>query len=134
MKASVNGIGMVAVALTAFAIIPACVSEEGMDTTPLKEPTAPFAAPQSTDGDTTKACATRPDWASSFTMASGSWGSWQACYHLCPAGAFAYGTYLLSESSQGGGDDTALNGIQLDCYDRFSGAYMGFVTSQLGPW
>lgn len=134
MKTSVNGIGMVAVALSAFAIIPACVNEEGMDTTPLKEPTAAFAAPQGTDGDTTKACATRPDLASSFSLANGSWGSWQACYQLCPAGAFAYGTYLRSESSQGIGDDTALNGIQLDCYDRFSGAYMGFVTSQLGPW
>jgi hypothetical protein len=125
---------MVALALSAFAIIPGCATEEEMDTTPLKEPTAAFAAPQGTGGDTTKSCATRPDWASSFTLASGSWGSWAACYELCPAGSFAYGAYLLSESSQGIGDDTALNGIQLDCYDRVSGAYAGFITSQLGPW
>ena len=50
------------------------------------------------------------------------------------SGSFPYGAYLRSESSQGIGDDTALNGIQLDCYDRFSGVYMGFTTSQIGLW
>jgi hypothetical protein len=134
MKTSVNGIGMVAVALGAIAFMPACSNEEGMDTTALKDPTAAFAAPQGTTGDTTKACPTRPDLASSFSLANGSFGSWQACYQLCPAGSFAYGTYLRSEVSQGGGDDSALNAIQLDCYNKTTGAYTGFITSQIGPW
>jgi hypothetical protein len=127
---------MVAVALGAMALVPAC-GMEGDDAgtaTPLTDPAAPFPALQGNEGDSSKACPSRADWASSYTLAAGSWGGWASCYSICPAGSFAYAAYLRSESSQGADDDTALNGIQLDCFNRTTGAYAGFVTSGQSNW
>ena len=43
----------------------------------------------------------------------GSWGS----LDKCDPGTFAASLRLIAESDQGGGDDTALNGINLYCKD-----------------
>jgi hypothetical protein len=136
MKKSSGGITMVAVALGAMALVPAC-GMEGDDagtSQPLIDPATPFPALQGNEGDSSKACPSRADWASSYTLAAGSWGGWASCYSICPAGSFAYAAYLRSESSQGADDDTALNGIQLDCFNRTTGAYAGFVTSGQSNW
>lgn len=136
MNKSSGGITMVAVALGAMALVPACGmgGDDGVTATPLTDPATPFPALQGNEGDSTKACPTRADWATSYTLAAGSWGGWAACYSLCPAGSFAYAATLRSESSQGPDDDTALNAIQLDCYNRTTGAYSGFVTSGQSNW
>jgi len=41
------------------------------------------------------------------------WGSWK--YAACPSGMYARGFHSKVEGSQGGGDDTALNGINVYC-------------------
>lgn len=43
-----------------------------------------------------------------------SWGSWGS-YRFCPINTAVCGLEAKFESSQGGGDDTALNGIELQC-------------------
>lgn len=42
------------------------------------------------------------------------WGNWRG-FGFCPAGQIACGMQTRVEDGQGGGDDTALNGIQLRC-------------------
>jgi hypothetical protein len=41
-------------------------------------------------------------------------GSWQG-WNSCPVGTAVCGAIARTESSQGGGDDTAMNGLQVDC-------------------
>lgn len=43
----------------------------------------------------------------------GSWGSWSSC----PEKSAVCGLSIRFESSQGGGDDTAMNGLELECCD-----------------
>nr|UST29508.1 vitelline membrane outer layer like protein 1 precursor [Haliclona caerulea] len=68
-----------------------------------------------------------------------SWGSW-GFDEWCAAGSYAYGFRLKVEGKQGGsniwgrgGDDTALNGIELLCR-TYCGSHTNKVTSSVGPW
>jgi hypothetical protein len=42
------------------------------------------------------------------------WGSWRG-YQYCPAGTAVCGARVRVEGSQGSGDDTAMNGLELAC-------------------
>jgi len=78
----------------------------------------------------------RADATGTALVSNGNWGTW-GCAQWCPAGSFAYGFSHKSEPSQGVGDDSALNGISLNCYNRVTGAFTGNVASlvqQWGPW
>jgi hypothetical protein len=46
------------------------------------------------------------------------WGQWQSRIIFCPAGSYVGGYSMRVEPPQGKGDDTALNGLTLNCYDR----------------
>jgi hypothetical protein len=107
-------------------------SEEGA----LEPITSTFPANAASGGDTQKACGSRPDaTGSSATIGTGSWGSWASCYDWCPNNSFVYNVALRSEGPLGSnGDDTAMNGISLGCYDKNTGAYTGQITSTVGPW
>jgi len=109
---------------------------EGADSTdgiPLEEAAAPFAANDKTDGNGEKACTSRGDWTQTITIGSGSWGSW-GCMDFCPNDSFVYNIQLRSEGSQGSGDDTALNGVSMGCFNRFNGAFTGNVNSTIGQY
>jgi hypothetical protein len=138
MMTKLSGVSMVAVALASAAVLQACDNgtDNGSGDVAIQDPVTPFPAdPGANSGDATKACTPpRSDVFSFVTLGTGSWGSWQACYTYCPAGSFAYSASLRSEVGQGAGDDSALNGIQFNCYDRTSGAYMGFIRSHAGFW
>lgn len=105
-----------------------------------------FPVPQAETGDTEKACAgQRADWVDDTWLAwgpfpqGGNFG-WPICGHFCPAGSYAYSLQLKSEKwLQGDGDDTAMNGIAMDCYHKFpdtngNAVYTGTITSQVGAW
>jgi hypothetical protein len=80
--------------------------------------------------------APRGDFAGTALVSNGNWGTW-GCAQWCPAGSYAYGFSHKSEPSQGAGDDSALNGIMLNCNNRATGAWTANVTSlvqQWGPW
>lgn len=108
------------------------VSEVGA----LEPNTTTFPANAASSGDTKKACGGRPDaTGSSATIGTGSWGAWPACYDWCPNNSLVYNVALRSEGSLGaGGDDTAMNGISLGCYDKNTGAYTGNITSVVGSF
>ena len=57
----------------------------------------------------------------------GNWGNWGNAV-FCPRGQYVIGFQTKLESRQGGGDDTALNGIRVRC----SGQSM--ISSSEGPW
>ena len=57
----------------------------------------------------------------------GEWGSEERC----PSGQWAYAISLRVEDSQGGGDDTALNGIRLSCGTP---TYPLEISSSVGNW
>jgi hypothetical protein len=136
MKMRLNGVTMVAVGIASMTAFAGCDTGGGDGTeVALQDPTTTFIVDDGTPkGDTTKACASRPDVAGSVALGTGSWGSYQACYSFCPAGSFAYAATLRSEVGQGLGDDSALNGISIDCYNRSTGAYTGSITSNAGFW
>lgn len=79
-------------------------------------------------------CPQRSDRSSTVTVTGGNWGTWDSCARYCPEGSFAYGLSLKSEASVGIDDDTALNGIKLNCNNRTSGAWTANVTSSIGAW
>ncbi|XP_043940101.1 vitelline membrane outer layer protein 1-like [Protopterus annectens] len=58
----------------------------------------------------------------------GTWGLW-GDVELCPPDSKAYGFSLKVEEAQGGGDDTALNAIQLHCTGEEDG-----IDSSTGEW
>ncbi len=80
-------------------------------------------------------CVNRADWRATVTPTGGNWGTWATCSSFCPEGSFAYGFSHKSEPNQGvAGDDTALNGIRLNCNDRNTGAWTANVTSSTAAW
>ena len=143
MKTAMNGWMRVAVALGTLgsgAGLPACENDGGnaAESLPIQDPTTEFPAnaTASAGASTDKASCVSPrnDITAFMTIGTGSWGSWQTCYDICPANSFAYSVAIRAEASQGAGDDTAMNGIKLECYDRNTGGYMGFITSHAGFW
>eukprot|EP00727_Mastigamoeba_balamuthi_P003516 m51a1_g13161 hypothetical protein (755) ;mRNA; r:56447-59204 len=67
----------------------------------------------------------------SFEGSEGDWGAWDQCEGY----SFAAGMQTLSQESQGRGDDTALNGVQLACSNA-SGQQLSVFRphSSVGPW
>jgi len=61
----------------------------------------------------------------------GVWGDWSSIA-MCPSGKLAFGFDVKVEGSQGGGDDTALNGIRLTC--GLNGLPTSEITSGQGGW
>jgi hypothetical protein len=130
---------MLAPALASVAFLPACGLDDGGSTSVgvPQDPAEDFPAnPAAASGsDTQKSCNPgRSDVRAGLTVASGSWGSWQACPDYCPANSFAYNVRIRSETGQGAGDDTAMNGIRMQCFDRNTGSYMGYIASHSGFW
>ena len=60
--------------------------------------------------------------ASGNNNSDGFWGRW-GDFSSCPPGQFVYGYHQRSEPSQGSGDDTALNDIELYCASPNSSSY-----------
>ncbi|XP_053319897.1 vitelline membrane outer layer protein 1-like [Spea bombifrons] len=69
-----------------------------------------------------------------ISITNGSpWGSWGRI-EWCPEGHVAKGFSIKAEESQGGGDDTAVNGIRLLCSPRSSSHPESTITSGEGKW
>jgi hypothetical protein len=83
---------------------------------------------------TEKSCILRNDFVTEANLSSGYWGTWETCPSQCPDGSYAYGITVRSEPTQGSGDDTALNGVRLYCFNRSDGRYRGYVDSNIGYW
>merc|ERR1712002_458421 len=62
---------------------------------------------------------------------TGYWGSWGG-YSFCPPGSFVYGYRLRVKAP--GGDDTALNDIELYCRRPNSAAITKKIKSSSAPW
>jgi hypothetical protein len=58
--------------------------------------------------------ARRSDYVGPITVADGMWGTWKGI-QLCPGNGFAMGYRQRVEPDQGSGDDTGMNGLELDC-------------------
>lgn len=135
MQMRLNGMTMLAVALASATALSACDNGDAIDSPTLQEPTDRFIVDEgSSSGDTTKSCNNRSDWVQSVQLGTGNWGTYQACTSFCPADSYAYAAKLRSEVGQGLGDDTALNGIQFDCYRWSDRGYAGSITSHAGFW
>uniref|UniRef100_A0A669EDW4 Vitelline membrane outer layer 1 homolog b n=1 Tax=Oreochromis niloticus TaxID=8128 RepID=A0A669EDW4_ORENI len=65
----------------------------------------------------------------SYGMPWGNWGSTE----MCPVGSYAVGFSIKVETFQGSGDDTAVNGIRLYCFDP-SSKRRTTVESAVGSW
>jgi hypothetical protein len=66
----------------------------------------------------------------------GPWGEWGPWQH-CPSNSYADAFRIRVQPPQGSGDDTALNGIQLLCRDRFTTDLTATIASSqgtLGDW
>ena len=74
----------------------------------------------------------RADHVVTVTPASGYCGDWKPSV-FCDPGAYAIGYRMRVESSQGNGDDTALNSVQLFC-SAPPGGLSEFITSYDGLW
>ncbi len=59
----------------------------------------------------------RSDLRDAIAVHNGHWGDWQGVKY-CPEDSYATGYRMKVEGNQGGGDDTALNSIELQCTDR----------------
>ncbi len=81
-----------------------------------------------------KDCVYRVDYRGAHDVLESQYGSYAACPSFCPKNSFVYGVMVWSEKYQGSGDDTALNKVELHCYDRTTGNYRGYVTSKYGPY
>ncbi|XP_039878621.1 vitelline membrane outer layer protein 1-like [Simochromis diagramma] len=63
---------------------------------------------------------------------STQWGDWGVT-EMCPVGSYAVGFSIKVEAQQGSGDDTAVNGIRLYCFDP-SSKQQTTVQSSVGSW
>ncbi len=82
---------------------------------------------------TYQACMTpRSDVTATLAPADGSWGSWRNTVY-CPPGEYATSFQMRVESSQGSGDDTSLNSVQLQCRAQSGGASW-WISSHNGFW
>ena len=63
----------------------------------------------------------------------GIWGSWKGM-KMCPANQFIVGAQVRYEDSQGGGDDTALNGLKIYCAPKNTNTGGLWVTVYGGIW
>ncbi|KXZ51415.1 hypothetical protein GPECTOR_12g377 [Gonium pectorale] len=60
------------------------------------------------------------------TITSGFWGGWQN-WGWCPSGYYAFGAQMRVEGTQGGGDDTAGNSVNIMCNNgQAIGSHGGF--------
>ncbi|WP_186645327.1 hypothetical protein [Fluviispira vulneris] len=71
-----------------------------------------------------------PNYSAWYAPTDGYWGDWGA-WDRCPQGQYVDGFKLKSESYQGEGDDTGLNGISLHCN---GGANVSSSVAQWGSW
>jgi hypothetical protein len=67
-------------------------------------------------------------------LGNGPFASLSGCGQVCPANSFVYSVFTQAETNQGGGDDTALNGIWFACFNRVTGAFTAAITSNTGPF
>lgn len=74
----------------------------------------------------------RSDQISTITPHSGYWGGWKQSVY-CEPGTFVSGYKMRVEGSQGGGDDTALNAVQLHCRSP-SWTDTEWISSHDGVW
>jgi len=74
----------------------------------------------------------RADQVATVTAAEGAWGEWKQSFY-CKPGSYAIGYRMRVESSQGNGDDTALNSVQLYC-SAPPGGLPEFISSYDGLW
>ena len=138
--------------LVAAFLLAACGSEGGFsegapedDGVPLasapsyEDWTAAEAAAGTAAGDdaaeaegTQKSGCFRNDWVQTIRLYEGHWGSWSTCPQYCAVNSFAYRVNLKAEAPQGTGDDSSVNAVSLHCFDRTTGAFTGYVTSDKG--
>lgn len=82
---------------------------------------------------TYQACTTpRADVTADLAPADGSWGTWRKTVY-CPPGEYAVSYKMRVEGSQGSGDDTSLNSVQLECKAP-TGGPSWWVSSHNGFW
>ena len=74
------------------------------------------------------------DHATTIVLHEGYWGQFATRSDYCPAGSFAYRINQKFEAYQGSGDDTATNAISLHCFDRTTGAFTAYATSDQGRY
>ena len=113
--------------------------DEGALTVPEVTEAERFPAPQ-LESNLRAACPIRSDYVSTVSLGEGGWGSWPECFDWCPevqSKSYAYSLWLRSEPSQGSNDDTGLNAVALDCYNKSDWAYRGYIDSYVqffGNW
>lgn len=75
------------------------------------------------------------NWSSQNTMMfSGLWGDWKG-WAMCPTGYFVNGFQVRFEKSRGDGDDTALNGLKIQCINlQFSKSVVTVYEGNWGDW
>jgi hypothetical protein len=108
--------------------------DESVPTLPETAEAERFPAPQP-ESNLRAGCTFRNDYVTSVTVGEGYWGWWPTCFDWCPDAqqrSYAYSLWLKSEGLVGGADDSALNGVALDCYNKSDWAYRGYVQSQVG--
>ncbi len=139
-RGGVQGIWLVAAVLATGGGF-ACQGQEEIAV--VETEVSPAGAPSLSDGpvapgsETDKElCIRRSDRVSTITVVNGDWGSWASCPNSCPEGSFAYGVSQRVEpwTSALFVDETAMNGVKLNCNDRVTGAWTGNVTSHQGSW
>jgi hypothetical protein len=81
--------------------------------------------------DRITAGAQRTDLRGDIVVGHGHWGDWQGARY-CPEDSYATGYRMKVEGQQGGGDDTALNSVELQCTDREGGN--SILSAHPGHW
>ena len=73
----------------------------------------------------------RTDYRDTVEVYPGVWGAWKPMA-MCSPGYFVNGYRLRVEGNQGGGDDTALNAVELSCATEKGAAQV--ISSHQGAW